>query len=129
MTTPKELDPLDFLLLANELVLRAGSSAAVRTACDRAYYAAFLYARDQLGRLGYATPHRNTRDHQYIPGTLRRLPGGVGHGNDLLRLFRQRKHYTYDTEDLSTVTASVSSPQWVLSTATRIIGFVQRLGT
>ena len=121
MTTAPALDPLDLLGLASELAARKDASA-IRTACDRAYYAAFLFTRNRLEQLGRATPLNNGGDHRYIPSQLKAAPGGVGYGNELDRLYGHRNRYTYQTG-----TPAVPSPGWMLATANDIIQFVRGL--
>jgi hypothetical protein len=136
MVAAARLDPLELLNLARELARRP-DAAAVRTACDRAYYAAFLFCRDQLISMGIverAGGRGRTRrprltgrsaDHTIIPDSLRGLANGRRPGNELNRLREQRNQYTYNTGSLST--SAVATPQWMLSTAEDIIGFVQQL--
>lgn len=130
------LNPMELLYLARELARRP-DSAAVRTACDRAYYAAFLFCRDQMISMGIVEPaggrgrRRRPRltghspDHGIVRDHLSELPNGVGPGIELDRLRTQRNLYTYNTGSLST--SAVETPQWMLSTAEDIIGFVQQL--
>lgn len=130
------LNPIELLDLARELARRP-DSAAVRTACDRAYYAAFLFSRDQLISMGILEPAggrgRRRRpsltghspDHGIVSDRLSDLPNGRRPGNQLDRLRTQRNLYTYITGRLST--SDVRTPQWMLSTAEEIIGFAQQL--
>lgn len=124
MMAAARLNPLELLNLARELARRP-DAAAVRTACDRAYYAAFLFCRDQLKAMGIVEPTGRSADHGLMVRSLRRLPKGRGPGDELDRLRTQRNQYTYNTGSLST--SAVATPQWMLSTAEDIIGFVQQL--
>ncbi len=128
MTTVAPLDPLDLLSLARQLISRP-DSASIRTGCDRAYYAAFLYARNEMEAKGYFNPFADARDHRYVPENLKRQPGGLGAGNELNRLRRYRNHYTYFTGGLqiSFQAGGAPAPSWMLSTAQRVIQFVQSL--
>lgn len=67
----KGLDPRTFLDLAEDLA-RSADESARRTAADRAYYAAFLYSRDQLAAKGYMTPYYTAGD----PSVRRRAAEG-----------------------------------------------------
>ena len=124
MTSTPAINPPDLVDLAVELSGRSESSA-VRSACDRAYYGAFLFARDRLDALGKATPHRDARDHNYIPSALKKLPGGIGHGDYLMALLRQRRTYTYDTGPLTS--DNVRPVSWIISKAQGIVRFVDQL--
>ncbi|MBI2909690.1 MAG: hypothetical protein HYX92_18780 [Chloroflexi bacterium] len=113
------LDPAAYLDLANELASRPEAEAK-RTAADRAYYAAFLFSRDQLAAKGYLVPYYSLEDHRYVAECLRELLGAVG--NDENRLRQRRNTVTYDTRDLSS-----PSLQWMINTAQKITELVKEL--
>jgi len=120
------LDPATYLDLAKELASRS-EAASKRTAGDRAYYAAFLFSRDQLASKNYITPYYNEQDHQYVPETLKKQ-GVLGSlGNDEQRLRRARNRLTYDTRSLSGQAPPLPSLEWMLNTAQEIIDRVRAL--
>ncbi|MBI4216394.1 MAG: hypothetical protein HY687_03255 [Chloroflexi bacterium] len=112
------LDPTTYLDLARELASRR-DTAARRTAADRAYYAAFLYSRDQLELKGYITPYQSTEDHKYVTENLRALIGSAG--NDEYRLREARNDVTYKTGQLQ------DKLQWMINTADVIVQRVRAL--
>lgn len=121
MSTAPTLDPLDLLEFAKQLAKRK-DSPSIRTACDRAYYAAFLFARNQLTKLHKYTPQQSAQDHKGVDTQLQSETGGIEYGQSLRLLRVQRGYYTYDTGS-----PSVKPPAWMLSTAGNIIQFVQQL--
>jgi len=93
---------------------------AQRTAADRAYYAAFLYSRDQLCRKGYITPYYNAEDHRHVTEGLRKHVGNIA--NDEKRMREHRNSVTYEAGDVG-----YPSLQWMLDTAEKIIDLVSKL--
>lgn len=128
MTTVPELDPIDLLVLAQELNSR-DDSPSIRSACDRAYYAAYLYTRNELTSLGRVELDGRSGDHGKVISSLKAQPDGLRHGNDLSILRRTRNSYTYDTGSLTLATTGGSArpTSWVLSRAQAVINFVQQL--
>ena len=114
------IDPRDYLDLAKGLASQS-DVASVRTAADRAYYAAFLFSRDQLASKGYITPYYSTQDHQHISRSLIAIVGAFG--DEERRLRRIRNLVTYNTGNISVQ----RSLQWMISTAERIIELVDRV--
>ncbi len=55
----RKVDPSQYLDLARKLA-REPDIAAIRSAADRAYYAAFLVSRDTLAAKNYLTPYMIT---------------------------------------------------------------------
>jgi hypothetical protein len=108
-----------YLDLAREL---AGNPAPeyIRSAGDRAYYAAFLFCRDELARKGYITPFYSTEDHSYVSRSLQQLFGRGPFSEFELRY--QRNRISYDTRNLR----GVSIP-WMIKTAEDIIERVKEL--
>lgn len=104
------LDPTAYFSLATELASRP-EPVANRSAADRAYYAAFLYSRDELAKKGYMTPYYSLEDHKYVPQILKTYLGAIG--NDESRLRKARNTITYDTRDLT----RVSTLRWMIETA------------
>ena len=84
----------EYLGLADEWVL-AGGSVLLRTAVDRAYYAAFLTARDQLAAKGYSDFDASSRTHGQVRSALLSLEPELGDALDVLR--RARNRLTYET--------------------------------
>lgn len=121
--TTQELDPLDLLTLA-EALAQSKDSARVRTACDRAYYAAFLFARERLAFLGKYIQHDNYRDHQEILVAIGKLPDGMGPRETLHRLRVHRNKFTYTVTALTHPTHALS-PSDMLSRARLVIDFIQ----
>jgi len=113
------INPELYLALAREL---AGNPAPeyIRSAGDRAYYAAFLFCRDELARKGYITPFYSTEDHSYVSRSLQQL-FGRGHFSEF-ELRYQRNRISYDTRNLR----GVSIP-WMIKTAEDIIEKVKEL--
>lgn len=91
-------DGSDFLALAENLLSqRAGDEAAERSAISRAYYAAFLKAREYLDRQGPAVP-RNGAAHTVVWNRLLTGQGSVSKsvGQDGKRLKAWRRSADYD---------------------------------
>lgn len=115
------LNPADYIGLAEELASRPEQTAK-RTAADRAYYAVFLFSRDQLEMKGYLTRYGYTEDHPYVTQKLRELLGFLG--NEEFRMRRHRNKVTYETGDVGK-----PSLNWMLKTAEKIIDSVKKLPT
>jgi hypothetical protein len=117
------LDPVAYIELVDELASRP-ETPAKRTAADRAYFAAFLFSRDQLTTKGYIMPHYSQDDRKYVAENLKLLLGTFGNQENRLR--RARNRVTYDTRDL---TQSEGQPplSWMISTAKEIIERVKKL--
>jgi hypothetical protein len=113
------VNPERYLDLAREL---AGNPSPeyIRSAGDRAYYAAFLFCRDELAKKGYITPFYSTEDHNYVSRSLQQLFGRGLFSEFELRY--QRNRINYDTRNLH----GVSIP-WMLKTAQDIIERVKAL--
>jgi len=93
MTNPQPFDPNEFLILAARLS-QATAQAELRSAVSRAYYAAFLHAREVLGASGEVVPTGTGRDHGLVLRALRARGGGTA--NLLGRLRAQRGYVDYD---------------------------------
>lgn len=89
------VDPRTYLDLAKTLASQS-DAASRRSAVDRAYYAAFLFSRDELAAKVYITPYYSTEDHGYISDNLR-LHVALDIGNSEERLRRARNSITYNT--------------------------------
>lgn len=120
------LNPTDYLKIADELASRSESSA-LRTAADRAYYAAFLTCRDRLTEKDYFTPTYSSDDHTDLTSALRRPEVLGNYGNEELRLRRARNCVNYLTDDVSSATKDAYSLDWMLTTAREIINRVEAL--
>ena len=95
----------------------------MRSAGDRAYYAAFLTARDELTRKNYARFSSGSATHTQVRETLRRISQIMG--SSLNRLRMARNALTYQT---GTVTLPRGRTlQWMLNMARTIIIFVSAL--
>ena len=98
------VNPEEYLNLSRELMKRS-SSESLRTAGDRAYYAAFLFCRDELTRKGYISPSYTTEDHEYVARSLTRLIGSASTMEYWLR--QRRNRLTYNTNALAGVSISL----------------------
>ncbi len=128
MTSPpprplEAIDPRSYLELARELAL-GSDSHVVRTAGDRAYYAAFLLSRDVLAEKGYAPRYAGATAHGNVTQALR-TSLGYGIGNEENRLRRARNQLTYDTG--AVFWSPGQSVQWMIETAQSIIDSVTAL--
>ena len=113
------VEPCKYLEFAREISSRPETEAK-RTAADRAYYAAFLFSRDQLASKGYITPYYWEEDNRYVSQELKRLKFSIGNSENLLRT--RRTEITYDTRDIN-----APSLEWMLDTAQKIIDYVKVL--
>lgn len=128
----RAIDPATYLDLARELAVRAApesNDVALRSAADRAYYAVFLFSRDQLAMKGYVTPKNNARDHETVTESLQEILGTLG--GDELHLRYARNQATYETSDRygdgRVGHEYVKSLTWMLDAAQRIIDAVRSL--
>ena len=115
----KAVDPSKYLDFAREISIRTETEAK-RTAADRAYYAAFLFSRDQLAIKGYITPYYHERDKQYVSETLKGLRTSIG--MDEFRLREHRTKVTYHTSNVG-----YPSLEWMINTAQKIIDYIKTL--
>jgi len=113
------VDPLKYLDLARELSTKTESEVR-RTAADRAYYAAFLFSRDQLALKDYIVPFYREQDKYDVSRKLKELKYGIGNSEHLLRT--RRTKITYDTRDVGS-----PSLDWMIDTAQKIINYVKAL--
>jgi len=118
MTFPA-VDPFKYLEFACEISSRTETEVR-RTAGDRAYYAAFLFARDQLKEKGYMTPYNHEGDKKQVTEVLKRLKLSVG--MDEFRLQEHRTRVTYHTWRVE-----YPSLEWMIDTAQKIINYVKAL--
>ena len=88
------IDPATLLDLAIELAGQR-TPAALRTAGDRAYYAAFLTSRDQLARKNYAVFSRGVSTHREVAAALETIEATLG--ITLSELRTARNDLTYRT--------------------------------
>lgn len=115
------IDPRSYLDLAKILASQP-DSASRRSAIDRAYYAVFLFSRDELTSKGYITPYYSTNDHRYVSDNLKLyLARDIGNNEDRLR--RARNSVTYDTRDIRLEL----SLQTIIDSAEKIIQAVSGL--
>ncbi len=119
------LDPVTLLNLARQLATQA-DPASQRTAGDRAYYAAFLFSRDNLAAKDHFTPSNRSEDHILVQNVLRRpnVLGAFGDYENQLR--RARNAATYDIQDLH-MGKDVRSLEWMIEKASEIIDRVNRV--
>ncbi len=124
-----EIDPKDYLDLAKALSSKT-DYASLRSAVDRAYYAAFLTCRDTLASKHYLTPKYDYQDHKDVPEGLKNLKVLGSCGNDEFRLRRTRNRITYDTRPLTPGQKNpddVFSVPLIVTTAENIIKSIQSL--
>ena len=121
-----EIDPEEYLNFATRLA-SGTDNAALRSAADRVYYAAFLTSRNVLAAKDYLTPYYDARDHAYVSRTLRHpnVLGYFGNKENLLRDARNR--ITYDTQELRANDYDVRRLSWMIETARAIIQKVKAL--
>ena len=117
-----EVAPEAYLELARDLVA-VGGAAALRTAVDRGYYAAFLLTRDELSRKGYGSFTNRAQTHTEVGLALRNLDRDAG--NDLRILRWARNALTYETERAAV--ARNQSPAGLLDLAQGVIDAVDAL--
>ena len=116
------IDPASFLRLASELAGRR-NPAELRSAGDRAYYAAFLTIRDQLERKNYALFTVGGPVHTEVRQVLRNINRRMGYSLNELRLARNA--LTYQTGPVALQQGH--SLRWMLNTARTIINYVNSL--
>ena len=112
----------EYLEQANEWA-PVGNSAALRSAVDRAYYAAFLTARDQLAAKGYRSFAASSRTHGQVSATLLLVAPELGDALDVLR--RARNRLTYET--WATELPNGLTVQELLDSASEVIAAVEAL--
>ena len=117
-----EISPEEYLALAQDLAA-VGGAAALRTAVDRSYYAAFLQTRDELTRKGYGPFTRRAQTHGEVGRALRDLDHRAG--NDLRILRWARNALTYETEEAAVDNGQ--SPAELLDLAQGVIDAVDAL--
>ena len=86
--------PAAYLALANEWA-QSGETENVRSAVDRAYYAAFLTARDELSRKGYGRFAPTTQAHIQVAKSLSLVQPELE--KQIRALRRARNRLTYQT--------------------------------
>ncbi len=116
------VDPASLLDLATDLA-RLGSAAALRSAGDRAYYAAFLTTRDELTRKNYSRFTDGPTAHTQVREALRSVSQHMGISLNRLRLARNA--LTYQTGPVALQRGRTL--QWMLDTARNIVNFVNAL--
>ena len=91
----KRFRPRKFLKLASQLIAdkEYDEPCRIRTSVGRAYYAAFLYAKERLERLGYAFPDTH-RVHQLVIDDLMDR-GDTTIGSQLDKLLEKRRTADY----------------------------------
>ena len=86
--------PAAYLALADEWA-QSGETETLRSAVDRAYYAAFLTARDQLSRRGYARFAPTPQAHTQVARAFAAVQPDMD--NQMRTLRRARNRLTYQT--------------------------------
>lgn len=114
-------DPIGFLATARSLDKDHPDEAALRTCSGRAYYAAYLVARERLKALGFVRPsHEEGSAHSWLIGKLKRSVDRDVRalGRSLLGLFDERKDADYDLDRQAYAPggghlAAVRAEQWI----------------
>jgi uncharacterized protein (UPF0332 family) len=117
-------DPREFLAVAHSLDggSTPGVEAALRTCRGRAYYSAYLVARERLAAVGIVMPLKHQGgQHQWLLSKLRSSRDDETRrlGKRLTRLYDQRIRADYDLLDCSDYepksghNAAVSAEQWI----------------
>jgi uncharacterized protein (UPF0332 family) len=115
-----KINPKQYFDLATSLS-ESTDSLSLRSSVDRAYYAAFLHARNTLYEKGWATPHKTSDDHKYITEKLKD-PNLLGtFGNEAVRLRRTRNLVTYTTGDITRDLNEARPISWVLHVSKSLI--------
>ena len=86
--------PAAYLALADEWA-QSGETETLRSAVDRAYYAAFLTARDELSRKGYARFAPTPQAHIQVAKSLSSVQPELE--KQIRTLRRARNRLTYQT--------------------------------
>ena len=93
------VEPSAYLVLATDLA-KTQDPVAIRSAVDRAYYAAFLTVRNQLTEKGYNQFNRGPGIHGQVARALKRVAREPGEALLMLRYARNRLTYQSDRQIL-----------------------------
>ena len=118
----RPVEPDAYLQLAIEWA-QSDDEATLRTAVDRAYYAAFLSARDELAAKGYASFAASSQAHGQVRAALSSVRRRLGRRLSALR--RARNRLTYETGP--TELPDGLTLQELLASARQIIAAVEAL--
>ena len=94
----QRVEPDGYLALSRRLAA-LGDAVSFRSAVDRAYYAAFLAAREELSRKGYGPFSRSSRAHTEVLEALHQLSGPASRRLRILRPARNRLTYRIEAVD------------------------------
>ena len=114
--------PYSYLVLAIDLA-DAADQASRRSALDRAYYAAFLTARNELANKGYLGVVRGSEAHARVSEELEKIDRRVAERLTMLR--RARNRLTYQTGRI--VLQNEQTLQSLLDSASIVIEAVRAL--
>ena len=95
----QRVEPSGYLALSCRLAALS-DAASFRSAVDRAYYAAFLSAREELSRKGYGPFSSSSRAHTEVGEALRRSSKPAYRRLRILRQARNRLTYRIELVDL-----------------------------
>lgn len=119
-------DWAQYLVLAEELVLRKDEEAALRSAVSRAYYAAFCKARNRLRQEGVHIP-KTGKAHTVVWNRYREAAEErrryIGMTGDRLRRSRNKADYDDKFPRLATVVEDTTSK------AKRLLASLENLST
>ena len=116
----KRFSPRKFLKLATQLVADRNyeEPCRIRTSIGRAYYAAFLYVKEKMERLGYHFPDDHTVHQKVIDALMDR--GDTKMGSKLDRLLEKRRdadYYTDKSLSMSEGNYCTGVSEWIINTA------------
>lgn len=125
MFTPrgKRFKPRKFLKLATQLIADRDyeEPCRIRTSIGRAYYAAFLYIKEKMERLGYHFPD-DYRVHQTVIDALMDR-GDTTMGSRLDRLLEKRRiadYYMDKSLSMSEGNYCTGVSEWIINTAEQL---------
>ena len=116
-----QFDTANYLRLSRNLA-GAPDQASQRSAIDRAYYSAFLIAREQLRLKRYITSLRGN-EHEIVTQVLLRISRPFG--EQVRELRRARSEVTYNLDDVEL--RAGQSVRWAIDTARVVITAVRAL--
>ena len=94
----QRVEPDGYLALSRRLAA-LGDAVSFRSAVDRAYYAAFLMAREELSGKGYGPFSSSSRAHTEALEALHQLSGPASRRLRILRQARNRLTYRIEAVD------------------------------
>lgn len=104
MSKTSPFDPNEFFITARALASEDHSEACLRSAVGRAYYAAFLVARERVQALRPGALRRSTKRgwHQAVIAELKSIDRTAGDQLDSVRKLRVSADYYIESKDSGT---------------------------